>query len=123
MKLIVILLLTFLALVANSQVSHGSMQVQNLGSHYRISLNQAPVNNIYPRPDSASLRVVVVCPKTNTFEVNFIPLTGTLDYKLGGVNYIATTVIWWRNGVKKSQTSQPTVCGFFTNPLDCFHKI
>lgn len=117
----IIFSLFFLSL--DAQISAGTLKVVNMGSFYRISAGQPlPFNNVYPKPDSASLRITVICPQTLTHEVNHLPLNGHVDYKLGGLNYIGMTVIWWKNGVKKSQTSVPTFCGFFLNPLNCFQK-
>lgn len=115
--------LLFFAKSVMAQVSAGTLKIQNYGTHYRILIDQLPVNNTYPKPDSVSLRVTVICPTTMAYQVNNIPIGGVLDYKLGGTNYIAASVIWWRNGVKKSQTSMPTTCGFYTNPIDCFLKL
>lgn len=108
---------------ADAQISAGSMKVDNYGDHYRISLATQPYNYNYPYPDSASLRVTVLCLPSGTYEVNNIPLNGVLKYKLSGTHYIASSVIWWKNGVRKSQTCMKTICGFFTNPISCFQKI
>lgn len=121
---ILILTAFLLALAtADAQISAGSMKVENYGDHYRISLATQPYNYSYPLPDSASLRVTVICPSSGTYEVNHIPLNGVLKYKLGGTIYIGTSVLWWRGGVRRSQTSMKTICGFFTNALQCFQKI
>ena len=121
----ILILLTFLlaSAVADAQISAGQLNVQNYGNFYRISVNGPVFNNYYPKPDSASLRIVVICKQTMQYEVNYLPINGHVDYKLGGINYIGATVFWWKNGVKVSQTSLPTACSFFLNPLQCFQKI
>lgn len=120
----ILILLTFLlaSITMDAQISAGSLNVQNFGNFYRISVTGPVFNNYYPKPDSASLRIIVQCKATGAYEVNYLPIGGYIDYKLGGVNYIAATVLWWRNGIKVSQTSLPTQCGFFLQPLSCFQK-
>lgn len=121
---IVILLAFFLSFAtANAQISAGSISVANYGDHYEIKHTGPVFNKTYPKPDSASLRLIVYCPKTGATDVNDVPIGSTLSYKMGGTNYISATVIWWRNGIKKSQTSIPTVCVFGLNPLECFLKV
>lgn len=123
MKKFLFLLALVAAFTANAQVSTGSIQVSNYGDHYRISHIGTVVNNIYPKPDSASLVIIIYCPKSGQSEVNHVPLNATLKYKMGGTHYIASSVIWWRNGVKRSQTDMKTICGWFANPLECFQKL
>lgn len=122
-KLFIIGLLAATSICAKAQIFAGSLKLQNYGSHYRISVDQMPYNNKYPKPDSASLRVTVICMKTGSYQVNNIPLNGVLEYRLGGSHIIAASVIWWKNGVKKGQSSMQTLCGFYNNPLECFEKI
>lgn len=121
----ILILLAFMAAFfsVDAQVSTGSIQVSNYGDHYRISHVGPTVNNTYPKPDSASLRVTVICPATMTYEINNVPVNSVLKYRLSGTIYISSAIIWWKNGIKKSQTHMPTVCGFFTNPLNCFQKL
>ena len=120
----IIFLLTFLLAfaTANAQISAGTLSVQNYGNFYRISVSGPVFNNCYPKPDSASLRIIVQCKLTGAYEVNYLPINGHVDYKLGGINYIGATVFWWRNGSKVSQTSLPAICSFFLNPLQCYQK-
>ena len=121
-----VLILCFLALLAFpvlAQVQTGQLQVSNFGDHYRISHVGQVSNNNYPKPDSASLRVTVICPATMTFEVNNVPINSVLKYKLSGKIYISSSIIWWKNGVTKGRTDMPTICGFFLNPISCFQKL
>ena len=121
-----ILILCFLALLAApivGQVQTGSLQVSNFGDHYRISHVGQAINNINPKPDSASMIVAVICPATMTFEVNNVPLTAVLKYKLSGTIYISSSIVWWRNGIRRGRSDMPTICGFFTNPINCFQKL
>lgn len=97
--------------------------VQNLGSHYRISVATLPNNYNYPQPDSASLRITVICPASQTCEVSNIAVGQSVDYKMKGIVYVAVSVIWWRKNARISQTSFPTICGFFLNNVSCFQKI
>ena len=122
-KIFLIGLLAATSICAKAQISAGSLQLQNYGTHYRISVNQMPYNNKYPKPDSVSLRVTVICKKTGAYQVNFLPITGHLNYRLGGDHIISAAAIWWKNGVKKGQSSMQTLCGFYTNPLECYEKI
>jgi len=123
MKIVILFTLLLATITMEAQISAGTLKIQNLGDRYRLSVDQQPFNYSYPKPDSVSIRISVICPKTGAFESNFLPLNGSVEYKMGGTNYIACTVFWWRDGVKRSQTSMKTYCGFFTNPLECFSKI
>lgn len=120
--LLALAILLFSVKSAKAQVFPGTLKIQNYGTYYRISVDQLPFNNTYPNPDSASLRVTVICPQSGTFEVNHLPLTGHLNYKLGGTNYICGTVVWWRGGIKKGQSNMQTLCGTYSSPVPCFQK-
>lgn len=123
MKQIIFFLLLLASMKLGAQVQTGSIAVANFGDNYRISHVGQASNNINPKPDSASLRVVVICPSSMTFEVNNVPVNSVLKYKLSGTIYISSSIIWWKNGAKKGRTDMPTICGFFTNPINCFQKL
>lgn len=95
--------------------------LQNLGDRYRIGCIK-PAQPNYPI-DSASYRVTVICPSAMIWEVNNLKFGQSVEYNLGGINYISVAVYWWEKGKKVGQKSYPTICQFFTNPVNCFKKI
>lgn len=122
-KLTILFAFFSFSVLVKAQVFSGTLQVQNYGDHYCISVAQMPYNNKHPKPDSVSLRITVICPESGSYEVSNLPINGHVKYKLSGTIYIAAAAIWWKNGQKKGQSCMPTICGFFLNPILCFDKI
>ena len=123
MRILQIVILFLAPMMLAAQIQAGSLQLSNFGDHYQINHIGPAINNCYPKPDSTSLRLTVICVQTGSYEVNHIPIDGVLKYRLGGGHIISASVIWWKNGVKKSQTNIPMICGFYLNPQECFSKI
>lgn len=104
-------LITILCLFFTTFTFAQQMTIQNMGGHYKLQKNNVtPLFYGYPQADSMSLRVTVVAPLTGQYEVNNINISGSLNYKLKGMIYISSSVIWWRKNIKISQTSLPTLC-------------
>lgn len=123
MKKLLTLVFVLSAFVVSAQ-NMGSIKVQNFGNFYRLSVNTFPA--FYPKPDSLSLRITVICQSTMQWEQSFVPKDGYVDYKLGSYNYVGITVFRWKkiNGTwfKIGQTSIPTTCVFGLNPIACYQK-
>ena len=125
MRNFLIIIFTCLSFSVFSQSNMGSIKVQNMGNFYRLSVNTFP-KQFYPFPDSVSIRITVICQQTMTYEINYLPKNGYVDYQLGSYNYVGISVFRWRkiNGIyyKYGQSDIPTVCIFGLNPLQCFQK-
>lgn len=110
--------LVFVAFIVNAQITTGQLTIQNMGTYYEIKKdNVVPKNNSYPYPDSASLVVTVLSLNPIAWEVNNIKVTDVLKYELNGNIIISSSIIWWRQGQKKSQTSMKTICITGSNPV------
>lgn len=123
-----ILVFCFISLNAYTQcqIKPAKIGVSNMGSFYRFQKITEPIYTCYPYPDSASLRVTFICPSSGLQLVRNVNLNEKLDYKLSGIVYIASSTIWWKKinniWVKKSQSSNPTICMFGLNPVNCFQQ-
>jgi len=123
-KYFVILFVLFnLSLSAQCIIKAGTLSITDMGAYYSIKTGEMPVNTCVPVPDSMSLKVTVICLQNFTNEVSNIPVGGELKYKFKGPVIITCSVLWWKNGVKKSQSCQKNIWITGNKITNCFQKI
>jgi len=124
MRKLFILVFTIMTTCVFGQITTGQMTIQNMGNHYEIKKdNVVPVNNVYPYPDSSSIRISVL--SSPYWESNNVSTTTMLKYKLKGVVLISSCVYWWKGNKRIGQTNMKTLCitGNSNLPTNGFLKI